>query len=194
MRRPRRRQRPKSGGSDPTGPNYLPTSLLLRPESRTGPVGFDHEDAPENVPVANHMEIMSEIIRVAEDAADIRARMGAAALEWRRRQAELAERSGAPPSPLSCAATTGRKGRCSSWLSMPIPVNRWCSTATAESTWWTLWPLAVPMASVSVPTASAMTGTSTVGTEPSRNADLAAGYGRVLVLSPFGGRSRTPVG
>ncbi|HEX3426256.1 MAG TPA: patatin-like phospholipase family protein, partial [Acidimicrobiales bacterium] len=25
------------------------------------------------------------------------------------------------------------------------------------------------------------------------NADLAAGYGRVLVLSPFGGRSRTPV-
>jgi NTE family protein len=26
------------------------------------------------------------------------------------------------------------------------------------------------------------------------NADLAAGYARVLVLSPFGGRSRTPVG
>jgi NTE family protein len=28
----------------------------------------------------------------------------------------------------------------------------------------------------------------------SENADLAAGYGRVLVLSPFGGRSRAPVG
>jgi NTE family protein len=31
------------------------------------------------------------------------------------------------------------------------------------------------------------------GYRSSENADLAAGYGRVLVLSPFGGRSRTPV-
>src|SRR6202012_1531593 len=28
---------------------------------------------------------------------------------------------------------------------------------------------------------------------PTRNADLAVGYGRVLVLSPFGGRSRHPL-
>ena len=32
------------------------------------------------------------------------------------------------------------------------------------------------------------------GYRANENADLAAGYGRVLVLSPFGGRSRTPVG
>jgi NTE family protein len=32
------------------------------------------------------------------------------------------------------------------------------------------------------------------GYRRSENADLAAGYGRVLVLSPFGGRSRMPVG
>jgi NTE family protein len=31
------------------------------------------------------------------------------------------------------------------------------------------------------------------GYRSNENADLAAGYGRVLVLSPFGGRSRTPV-
>ena len=31
------------------------------------------------------------------------------------------------------------------------------------------------------------------GYRRSSNADLAAGYGRVLVLSPFGGRSRTPL-
>jgi NTE family protein len=30
------------------------------------------------------------------------------------------------------------------------------------------------------------------GYRRNENADLAAGYGRVLVLSPFGGRSRTP--
>jgi NTE family protein len=32
------------------------------------------------------------------------------------------------------------------------------------------------------------------GYRRSENADLAAGYGRVLVLSPFGGRSRMPPG
>src|SRR5260370_30761362 len=31
------------------------------------------------------------------------------------------------------------------------------------------------------------------GYRRSENADLAAGYGRVLVLSPFGGRSRMPL-
>src|SRR5258708_38607528 len=32
------------------------------------------------------------------------------------------------------------------------------------------------------------------GSRRSENADLAAGYGRVLVLSPFGGRARMPLG
>src|ERR1022692_894365 len=48
---------------------------------------------------------------------------------------------------------------------MPIPVNRSCSTATAESTWWTPSPPAVPTASVSLPTVSATADTSTAATD-----------------------------
>src|SRR5215203_462147 len=45
---------------------------------------------------------------------------------------------------------------------MPRPVNRSCSTATAESTWWTPSPPAVPVAS---PTGSGTTDTSTAATD-----------------------------
>src|SRR5215211_7550926 len=45
---------------------------------------------------------------------------------------------------------------------MPIPVNRSCSTATAESTWWTPSPPAVPTA---LPTVSATADTSTAATD-----------------------------
>ena len=47
---------------------------------------------------------------------------------------------------------------------MPTPVNRSCSTATAESTWWTPSPPALRTASVSLRTASAATDTSTAAT------------------------------
>ena len=74
---------------------------------------------------------------------------------------------------------------------MPAPVNRSCSTATVESTWWTLSPPAVPVA---FPTGSGTADTSTAAYRSNAdNADLAAGYARVLVLSPFGGRTRTPL-
>ena len=42
------------------------------------------------------------------------------------------------------------------------------------------------------PTRSATAATSTAGFRRNENADVAAGYARVLVLSPFGGRSRHP--
>src|ERR1700678_4117177 len=63
----------------------LPTELLANilasaPQPRTGPVGSG-PGRVRNVPVANHMEITSGIIGAAEDAADMRRRMGAAALE-----------------------------------------------------------------------------------------------------------------
>ena len=72
-----------------------------------------------------------------------------------------------------------------------IPVNRSCSTATAESTWWTPSPPAVPAAS---PYAIGDSRYIDGGyRRSSENADLAAGYGRVLVLSPLGGRTRAPL-
>ena len=73
---------------------------------------------------------------------------------------------------------------------MPIPVNRSCSTATAESTWRTPSPPAVPVAfAYRIGDNRYIDG----GYRRNENADLAAGYGRVLVLSPFGGRTLTPL-
>src|ERR687886_118272 len=63
----------------------LPTELLAAilaaaPPQRTGPVGPDGGRVPIG-PAANHMERTSAIIAAAEDAADMRRRMGAAALD-----------------------------------------------------------------------------------------------------------------
>src|SRR5829696_1013009 len=62
-----------------------PTQLLgdivaAAPQQRTGPVGSDHGRVPSG-PVADHMRRTSEIIAAAADAADMRRRLGAAALE-----------------------------------------------------------------------------------------------------------------
>jgi len=81
--------------------------------------------------------------------------------------------------------SSGRNGRCSFRRSMPIPASRSCSTATAASTWWMLSLPALPTTSVFLRTASATGDTLTGGYRRSENAYLAAGYVRVLVLSPF---------
>src|ERR1700722_6969047 len=62
-----------------------PTQLLAdilsaAPRQRTAPVGSDGGRVPIG-PVADHMRRTSEIIAAAEDAADMRRRLGAAALE-----------------------------------------------------------------------------------------------------------------
>ncbi len=58
-----------------------PTELLAAaPQQLTGPVGLDRGRVPIR-PVADHMERVSKIIASAEDAADMRRRMGAAALD-----------------------------------------------------------------------------------------------------------------
>src|SRR5919107_1114486 len=63
-----------------------PTELLAAilaaaaPQQRTGPVGSDRGRVQIR-PVADHLERISKIIASAEDAADMRRRMGAAALD-----------------------------------------------------------------------------------------------------------------
>ena len=128
------------------------------------PVGSDRGRAPTSA-VTNHMERRRAIIAAAEDAADMRRRMGAAALEMDAASDGSGRRSGASPSPRGCPASTGRNERCSSRRSMPRPVNWSCSTATAESTLWTLSPPAVPAARP-LPTGSGPAGTSTAATDP----------------------------
>src|SRR5580698_3180575 len=62
-----------------------PTQLLAEilsaaPPQRTGPIKADSAPVPIG-PAANHMETLGAIIAAAKDAADMRRRMGAAALE-----------------------------------------------------------------------------------------------------------------
>ena len=93
----------------------------------------------------------------------MRRRMGAAALEmdaasdgsWQAQwRATVAARLPSQP---------GRNERCSSRRSMPVPVNRSCSTGTAASTWRTPSPPAVPVA---VRTGSGTADTSTAAIDP----------------------------
>src|SRR3954465_11254629 len=65
-------------GATPT--ELLAAVLAAVPQQRTGPVGADRGRVPIR-PVADHMERTSRIIASAEDAPDMRRRMGAAALE-----------------------------------------------------------------------------------------------------------------
>ena len=63
-----------------TPAELLAAILAAAPRQRTGPVGSDRGRVPVS-PVADHMERINKIIASAEDAADMRRRMGAAALE-----------------------------------------------------------------------------------------------------------------
>ena len=64
-----------------TRPTELLAAILAAvPQPRTGPAGSDAGRAPIG-PAANHMERTGAIIAAAKDAADMRRRMGAAALE-----------------------------------------------------------------------------------------------------------------
>ena len=65
-------------GASPT--ELLADILAAAPQPRTGPVGSDGGRVPVG-PVADHLERTSRIIAAAEDAADMRRRMGAAALD-----------------------------------------------------------------------------------------------------------------
>ena len=64
-------------GATPT--ELLAAILAAASQQRTGPVGSDRGRVP--ITAANHMERISKIIASAEDAADMRHRMGAAALD-----------------------------------------------------------------------------------------------------------------
>jgi NTE family protein len=139
------------------------------------------------------MEITSEIIGAAEDAADMRRRMGAAALkmdaasgragqtEWRATVAGRLPSEQWPQRPVLIVAVDARTGE-------PVVFDRHSGVDLVDA--------------VAASTANGF------GVPPYRigdnryidggyrrneNADLAAGHRRVLVLSPFGGRSRHPV-
>ena len=176
-----------------TPTELLAAILAAAPQPRTGPVGSDGGRVPIGPAAGPYGE------NERESSPPLRMRPTCAAewvrrrSKWMRRRTAPGKRGGALPSPPGCPVSAGRNEGCSSRRSMPIPVNRSCSTATAESTWWTPLPPACANGFGVPPYSIGDNRYIDGGYRRNENADLAAGYGRVLVLSPFGGRSRHPL-
>ena len=175
-------------GATPT--ELLAAILAAAPQQRTGPVGSDRGRAPIR-PVADHLERTSRIIAAAEDAADMRRRMGAAALDmdaasdgswqpqWRATVAARLPSQRWPQRTVLITAVDAETGE-------PVVFDRHSGVDLADA-------VAASCASglpYRIGDSRYIDGGYRSNAE---NADLAAGYARVLVLSPFGGRTRTPV-
>jgi NTE family protein len=171
----------------------LASILAAAPKQGTGPVGSGGGHVPIG-PVADHMERTSEIIAAAQDAADMRRRMGAAALEmdrasdgsgqtrWRATVAARLPSPNWPERTMLITAVDANTGE-------PVVFDRHSGVELVDA--------------VAASTANGF-GVPPFGIGDNRyidggyrrsseNADLAAGYGRVLVLSPLDGRSRAPL-
>jgi NTE family protein len=142
-------------------------------------------------PVMDHMDRTARIIAASEDIADMRRRMGAAAIEmaaaaddsvqsrWRTTVAARLPLQDWPERTVLLTAVDASTGD-------PVVFDRHSGVELADA-------VAASCASgfaYSIGGHSYIDGGYRANAE---NADLAAGYDRVLVLSPFGGRTRTPV-
>ena len=172
-----------------TPTELLAAILAAAPQQRTGPVGSDGGRVPIR-PAADHMERTSRIIAAAEDAADMRRRMGAAALE------------------MDAASDGSGQTRWRATVAARLPSQRWpertvlitaVDALTGEPV---VFDRHSGVGLVDAVAASCSNGAPYLigdsryidgGYRRNENADLAAGYARVLVLSPFGGRSRHPL-
>jgi NTE family protein len=171
-----------------------PTELLAQilaaaPQQRPGPVGSDGGRVPTG-PAADHMERTSRIFGAADDAADMRRRMGAAALEmdaasdgsgqtrWRATVAARLPSQHWPQRTVLITAVDAHTGE-------PVVFDRHNGVDLADA-------VAASCAS-GLPYRIGTNRYIDGAYRRNENADLAAGYGRVLVLSPLGGRTRTPL-
>ena len=173
-----------------TPTELLAAILCAASQQRTGPGGPEGGRVPIG-PAANHMEITGRIIAAAEDAADMRRRMGAAALEmdavsdgsgqtrWRAVVAARLPSQRWPERPLLITVVDAHTGE-------PVVFDRHSGVDLVDAV----------AASTSGGAPYSRGGNLYINggyRRSSENADLAAGYGRVLVLSPLGGRSRAPL-
>ena len=138
----------------------------------------------------NQLERTGKIIAAAEDAADMRRRMGAAALamdaasdgsgqtRWRATVAARLPSQRWPERTVLITSVDAHTGE-------PVEFDRDSGVDLVDAV----------AASCSSGVAYSIRGSRYIDggyRSNADNADLAAGYSRVLVLSPFGGRSRTP--
>jgi NTE family protein len=143
-----------------------------------------------NLSGPSYLEWSNKVIDSAEDALDMRRRMGAAALEmdasdgsgrnrWRDIVAARLPSHDWPQQPVLITAVDADTGE-------PVVFDRHSGIELVDA--------------IAASTSNGFGGPYRIGGNRyinggyrrSENADLAAGYGRVLVLSPFGGRSRMP--
>ena len=174
-------------GATPT--ELLAAILAAAPQHRTGPVGSESGRGPIK-PVADNMERIGKIIASAEDAADMRRRMGAAELDmdaasdgswqtqWRDTVASRLPRQRWPQRTVLITAVDAHTGE-------PVVLDRHSGVDLADA-------VAASCAS-GLPYRIGDSRYIDGGYRCNENADLAAGYGRVLVLSPFGGRAMQPL-
>jgi NTE family protein len=171
-----------------TPAELLAAILATAPPQRTAPAGADGGRKTIR-PTTDHLERTGRIIAAAEDAADMRRRMGAAALDmdaasdgsgqarWR---ATVAARLPSPQWPQRTTLVTAVDARTGE----PVVFDRHTGVDLVDA-------VAASCASgfaYRIGDNRYIDG----GYRRNENADLAAGYGRVLVLSPFGGRTRMP--
>jgi NTE family protein len=174
-----------------TPPAELLASIVAAASQPIGPAGSGGGRVPRG-PAANHMEQTSAIIGAAQDAADMRRRMGAAALDMdaasdgsrqTQRRATVAARLPGqhwPQQPMLIVAVDAHTGE-------PVVFDRHSGVDLVDAVTASCAGPGVPPHSIGD------TRYIDGGYRSNENADLAAGYGRVLVLSPLGGRTRTPL-
>jgi NTE family protein len=175
-------------GATPT--ELLAAIIAAAPRQRTGPVGSDRGRVRIR-PVADHLARISNIIAAAQDAADMRRRVGAAALEmdatadgswqsrWRATVAARLPSQRWPQRTVLITAVDAHTGE-------PVVFDRHSGVDLADA-------VAASCASglpYRIGDGRYIDGGYRSNAE---NADLAAGYARVLVLAPFGGRTLQPL-
>jgi NTE family protein len=172
-----------------TPAGLLADILAAAPQPPSGLAGSVRGPVPI-APAWNHMERTSAIIAAAGDAADMRRRMGAAALE------------------MDAASDGSRQARWRSTVAARLPNQLWpqrqmlLTAVNAQTGEPVVFDRHSGVDLVDAVAASCASGFAYgIGgglyidggyRSNAENADLAAGFARVLVLSPFGGRSRTP--
>jgi NTE family protein len=173
-----------------TRPAELYAAVIAEVHRPPGPQLGSARPGGRNLSGPSYLEWSDAIIASAEDASDMRRRMGAAALEldasdgsghtrWRDIVAARLSSHEWPRQLVRIPAVDAQTGE-------PVVFDRHSGVELVDA--------------VAASTSSGFAGPYRIGGNRyinggyrrSENADLAAGYGRVLVFSPFGGRSRMP--
>ncbi|MFE4463536.1 patatin-like phospholipase family protein [Oerskovia sp. NPDC056781] len=163
--------------------DLLAAALASPPPERRAPEGAARR------PVDDHLERMRTLIASAHDPADLRRRVGAATLErgstsdgsWQERwRSTVASRLPGQEWPLRRVLLTAVDAETGD----PVVFDRDSGVDLVDAV--------AASCSSGLPYEIAGRRYIDGGYRRNENADLAGGYGRVLVLSPFGGRSLTP--